>query len=142
MQIATGSLCKEMLTAARFGLVGLLATGIHVFVVWVLQFYTPLHPLLANAFAFLTAFGVSFSGHYVWTFQSPGNPRRAMRRFFLISACAFTINTLVLASLLHMEWLTPFFSTLVAIFVIPLITFLASRSWGFKVIKRSVTFMF
>jgi putative flippase GtrA len=70
---------RELLTLFRFGIVGVMATAVHIFVVWVLLNHTHLATLIANALAFLTAFGVSFSGHYFWTFQNPGAPGRAIR---------------------------------------------------------------
>jgi putative flippase GtrA len=122
---------RELLTVLRFGIVGVMATTVHIFVVWVLLNHTHLATLIANAFAFLTAFGVSFSGHYFWTFQNPGDPGRAVRRFLLISSGGFAMNTLFLASMLRMGWLSPFASAVVSVAVIPLATFLASRLWGF-----------
>jgi putative flippase GtrA len=55
-----------------------------------------------------------------------------LRRFFLISASAFAANTFLLAALLNADWLTPIATALSAATVIPLITFLASRMWGFR----------
>ncbi|GHU35128.1 GtrA-like protein [Betaproteobacteria bacterium] len=121
----------EVIVVARFGLIGIIATCVHVGVVWVLLSYTTLHTLIANAIAFLVALGFSFSGHYVWTFRSSGTLFRAMRRFLVISGSVFALNTFVLATILHTGWVSPFISTLIAIFVIPVITFLASRFWGF-----------
>jgi putative flippase GtrA len=120
-----------MFLLVRFGLVGMVATGVHIGVVWILLSYTTLHTLIANAIAFLVAFGFSFSGHYVWTFRSSDTLFRAMRRFLVISGSAFLLNTFVLAAILHTGWVSPFISTLLAIFIIPIITFLASRFWGF-----------
>jgi putative flippase GtrA len=123
---------RELLTILRFGIVGVMATAVHILVVWILLNHTHLPVLISNSFAFLTAFGVSFSGHYFWTFQNPGDPGRAIRRFLLISTGGFTTNTLFLAAMLRIEWLSPFGSVVVSVVVIPLATFLASRSWGFR----------
>jgi putative flippase GtrA len=124
-------LWREIFLAVRFGLVGVIATGVHIGVVWILLSCTTLHTLIANAIAYLTAFGFSFSGHYVWTFRASGTLFRAMRRFLGISGSAFVLNTLVLAAILRGGWVSPFISTILAIFIIPVITFLASRFWGF-----------
>ena len=125
-------LWREAIIAARFGLVGIAATAVHILVVYVLLSETLLPTLLANTLAFLTAFGISFSSNYIWTFQSPGNPPRALRRFLLISVSAFAINTLILAVILSAQWLSPFFAVTVSSTVMPLITFLVSRLWGFQ----------
>jgi putative flippase GtrA len=121
-----------MIVVSRFGLVGLIATVIHIVVVWRLIDMTPLPVLVANLVAFLTAFGVSFAGNYYWTFRNPGRPGRTMRRFFLVSASAFGANTILLGVILNKGWLTPTVSAITAAAVIPLITFLASRLWCFR----------
>jgi len=125
-------LWHELVVVARFGMVGITATAVHILMVWLLLSETALPPLIANMFAFLTAFGISFAGNYLWTFGSPGNPGKAMRRFVLISASAFAVNTLLLASLLRGGWLSPTVAAIVSAAVVPAITFVASRLWGFK----------
>lgn len=131
-------LWRELVVAARFGLVGIIATGVHILVVWLLVLQTTLPTLLANMLAFLSAFGISFSGNYIWTFGMPGQPCKAMRRFLLISVIAFALNSLLLAGLLHAEWLEPTASAIVSIAVIPPITFCASRLWGFHSQSRAI----
>jgi putative flippase GtrA len=127
---------RELFTAARFGVVGIAATVVHILIVWTLLSVTLLSALVANTFAFLIAFGVSFAGNYLWTFGSPGCPAQAARRFFVISGGAFAVNILLLASLVHGAWLSPVASAIVSAAVIPVITFTANRLWGFRRPKR------
>ena len=116
----------ELFRASRFGMVGAIATFIHILVVWGLIENTRLPVMLANLLAFSTAFGLSFAGHYYWTFRSPGNPVRAMRRFFLVSVTAFSTSSLLLAALLKLEWPSPAIDAVLAAAVMPAITFLVS----------------
>ncbi|MDK9689835.1 GtrA family protein [Azospira sp.] len=127
------SLLCELFLAIRFSIVGAVAAIIHIAVVWVLIERVLFPPLEANLIAFLSAFGFAFCGHYRWTFQKPGHPGQAMRRYFVISAVAFVLNTLLLAGFLKTGWLPPSVSAIVAALVIPVVTFLASRLWGFRV---------
>lgn len=122
----------ELFLAIRFGLVGILATTIHITVVWTLLSTTLLQVLVANTIAFASAFGVSFAGNYLWTFGSPCSPRRAMLRFLTISASAFLLNTFLLGTILEFGWFDPTSAAISSAAVIPVITFLASRFWGFK----------
>lgn len=124
-------LLQELVIASRFTLVGIAATGIHVLVLWLLVEKTSLPTLGANLFAFLSAFGLSFIGNYIWTFSAPGNPCKAARRFLLISGSAFVVNTLLLVGLLASEWLKPMEAAMLSAVVIPCITFFLSRLWAF-----------
>ena len=125
-------LWHEMMIAARFGIVGMVSTAVHIMIVWLLLVSTASPPRVANTFAFLTAFGISFVGNYRWTFGSPGNLRRAIKRFLLISVSAFAVNTLLLAVLLRGEWFSPIVAAIFSAAVVPFITFLTSRFWGFQ----------
>lgn len=124
---------KEFLIALRFGAVGGVATAIHLVILFVLLSHISLSLFLANATAFGCAFGVSFLGNYRWTFGAPGAVRLAVLRFFVVSLLAFLVNNLVLAAMLQANWLEPTLSALVSALVIPVITFLASRFWAFKI---------
>jgi len=123
----------EILTVARFGLVGVTATIIHMLVAAALITQVKIHPFLANTIAFSVAFFISFFGHYFWSFQSKAqSTNKAIKRFFLIAAGGFGFNTLVLATLLKSGITTPLLSTMIAIAVVPFMTFIASRFWAFK----------
>lgn len=127
-----GRALKELLIALRFGVIGIAATTLHIGVVWALVGSTQLPALLANLIAFLCAFVLSFTGNYIWTFSAPGSPGKAMRRFFLISLSAFLANSTLLAAILASGWLSPRLAAVASASVVPGITFLASRLWGFR----------
>jgi putative flippase GtrA len=123
---------REFLYAARFGIVGTVATLVHLAVVWMLIERAELPPLAANSLAFLSAFGISFAGNYYWTFGRAGPRKAAMQRFFLVSSSAFAVNTLALAALISTGWLAPSTAAVCAAFLIPAATFVASRWWAFR----------
>lgn len=128
---------RDLAMAARFGLVGLAATGTHMLALLLFCERTALPLLLSNTLAFLVAFGISFGGHYFWTFRSPGAPLRAAGRFFVIAGIAFLCNTLTLLAVNASGFLSPFHASLAAIFVIPPTTYIASRLWGFPSAQSS-----
>ena len=123
---------NEVIIVGRFGIVGLIATAVHLVVVWILIEVTTLPTLIANTFAFITAFVVSFSGHYLWTFSNQGRMSEALIKFLLISLSGFSANSFILAGLLHVEWFSPSMSSTLAVAAVPVITFFSSRLWGFK----------
>lgn len=123
---------RETFIILRFGLVGIMSTAIHITVVWLLLTRSNIAPVLANALAFLTAFGFSFSGNYLWTFRSLGNLQRAIFRFFVIAISAFVANSLLLVFLIHRGWFSPVVSAVFSSSITPVLSFLASRFWAFK----------
>lgn len=126
------SVWREVVIATRFGLVGIVATTVHIVVVWLVLHQMDFSPISANTLAFTVAFGISFLGNYIWTFRSPGSPRRAMFRFFMISASAFLVNTLILTLLVQGGWFSPVVSSIISASSVPFISFVASRLWGFR----------
>ena len=125
-------LAHEVFLVGRFAIVGLVATGVHMFTVWALIEWRGVAPLRANFAAFLAAFSVSFTGHYLWTFSAPGSSVRALLRFLLVSGTAFLFNTALLAFLLEEGWMSPPIAAVLAAGVVPVVTFLASRVWVFR----------
>lgn len=122
----------ELFLVLRFGLIGGLATGIHILVLWVLLSGSSLPVLLANTVAFLGAFGFSFAGNYFWTFRASGSLGQAMLRFLIVSASAFLLNSALLAAILWSGRMDSTVAALGSAAVIPVITFLASRFWAFQ----------
>lgn len=116
---------------SRFSVVGVAATLCHMLIVWTL-ITMGISTLLANVLAFLSAFAVSFGGHYWWTFRVPGNPKRAATRFLIISSAAFAANNMLLVILLRVSWFSPVVSAVIAAMVIPVLTFMLSRLWAFQ----------
>jgi putative flippase GtrA len=122
---------QEALVLFRFGMVGAVATALHMFALTILASNTHFPILLINTFSFFFAFLLSFFGHYFLTFRTSGHLGRAIQRFFLVSGSAFIVNTLVLATLLEAEILPPLHAAIASLLIIPAITYLASRLWVF-----------
>lgn len=127
---------REAINGARFGLVGLASTTVHVAIVGIAVTFTEITALVANALAFFMALGVSYTGNYLWTFRSPGEPRRALLRFFLVAIFALSLNSTILGFFLHKNWFEPLTAAAISAAVIPFITFLCSRLWVFEKFEK------
>ena len=117
---------------SRFTLVGLAAACVHIGIVWGLITQLGIEALLANFVAFLTAFIVSFTGQYLWTFRSDRAWQSALKRFFLVSLSGFALNNIALITLLSLEFMSDSHAAILAACIIPAITYLAGRLWAFK----------
>ena len=116
-----------------FVLVGCAAAATHWLTVITLVSGLALAPLQANVLGWLTAFGVSFCGHYLLTFRHHNAPLvRAALRFFGVSALGFAINEAAYAWLLHAT--TFRYDILLAgvLIGVAVMTFILGRFWAFR----------
>jgi putative flippase GtrA len=116
----------------RFGIVGLTAATVHFTTVVLFVQYAGLHPLVANAFAFLVSFQVSYFGHRTWTFSGTAALHRvALPKLVLVQVCAFIANESLFYVFLQMH--LPYqVALLIVLSILPIFTFLLSRFWVFK----------
>ena len=127
------NLRQEGWRLAKFGALGGLTTLSHLAIALVALEKFAWHPILANLFAFLFAFVISFLGHYYFTFSDlRGKLLPAMRIFLLIAFGGFLVNNALLVWLLSERWLGDAQAIIISVLVVPLATFLAARFWAFR----------
>ncbi len=115
----------------RFGMVGGAATATHFIVALALISMT-VHPLWANAWAFLIAFQVSFFGHRGFTFRSRALPvATSVRRFAVTALCGFALSEMLLAGLLRWTEFSEPSVLAIALATVATLTFLMGRFWAF-----------
>lgn len=116
----------------RFGIVGLTAAVIHYSIVVELVQKMSLPPLIANVFAFLIAFQMSYWGHRLWTFNdSVSLHRDAFPKLLLVQSVNFTINESLFY--LFMVWGLPYnIALLIILSILPILTFASSKLWVFR----------
>ena len=125
-------LLGELLTVTRFGIVGAVATLVHLSCARLLVARAGWDPYLANLTAFGCAFVVSFVGQYRWTFRSRRRPGSAFRRFLGVSVGAFLLSTLGLYLLLRVTAQPAPAAVSLAALSIPVFTYLLNRLWVFR----------
>lgn len=120
----------------KFGAVGVLASLTHALIFHLLYTTVTNSHLIANVFAFLVAFVVSYAGHFHWTFRGESQLIRsqgaAFFRFFRTALIGLAINlffaqaTISWLGLHHYVYLTCLF------FVTPIVVFLLTKFWVMK----------
>jgi putative flippase GtrA len=122
----------EIQKLSRFVAIGVAATAVHMAVVWSLISLVDTEPLLANLAAFLIAFVVSFTGQYFWTFRSTRRLSSAITRFFVVAFSAFLLNNVALVALLNAQLMSASLAAVIAVCVIPAISYVLGRFWAFQ----------
>lgn len=130
---ATGTLIllKPLVTQfAKFGVVGIVATLLHVAVYALLIESAEFPAQAANVTGFVAAVLVSFAGHTRWTFDKSGSG--VFIKFFITAVTGIGLNSAAVHIII--EWLTaPYFYAIpFMIFITPPATFMISKFWAFK----------
>ena len=118
--------------AMRFGAVGLGATLVH-YGTAMLLIGRGIDPMLSNFCAFMTAFIVSFSGHFLWSFRhQDAEMGPALIRFSIVAACAFGLNQLAFAGVLKWTHLGHGLGLAIVLIGVAGTTFIFSKIWAFR----------
>ncbi len=125
------NITSEVASAARFGVIGLLAAGIHVAVAQALLWLSLAAPFVANASGFATSFVFAGLGHYYYSFAAKSPIWRSLYRYGLIALTGFAINSTILVVLLREGSLDEWVALLIAILIVPAGSWLLSRLWAF-----------
>jgi putative flippase GtrA len=115
----------------RFSGVGVLATLIHGLALNLLVLGAGLHPTLANTGAFLSAFSISYVGHYYFSFRSRQNHAAAAPKFFIAALIGLTLNTLTFAIMVNVLQLHYMLAFAGVTLILPPVMFLISRKYVF-----------
>ncbi|MEL6641038.1 MAG: GtrA family protein [Pseudomonadota bacterium] len=122
----------ELLKAARFAIVGAVATLVHLGVAQGVLAAGIATVFWSNALGFGVAFLAGFLGHHYFTFTQTAPFWQAFRRYGVIAVAGFIVNNVVLFGLVQSGVLNEAVALAIAITIVPVGTFLASRFWGFK----------
>jgi putative flippase GtrA len=121
----------------RFGIVGLLATGVHVLIFIGCIEILDIAPLWANFPAFLVALITGFIGHFSWTFraqqrESGNNWKPVLFKFTLVSFVGLGLNTLVVYLVVNLLGHPYPHAVLLMVTVVPATLFLLQKFWAFN----------
>jgi putative flippase GtrA len=134
----TGSPLLQLLAQGmRFGIVGMLATGVHIMVFVACIEILDIAPLWANFPAFAVALITAFIGHFTWTFRMQqrsleNNWKPAMFKFTLVSFIGLGLNTLVVYLVVTLLGHPYPHAVLLMVTVVPATMFLLQKFWAFS----------
>lgn len=116
----------------RFGIVGLLAGILHFLVVVILVQYWFLKPLIANVFALMLSFQLSYWGHRLWTFQNTSTlHREAFPKLLVVQLLNFSANEFLFYLFLILDLPYPI-ALLIVLTILPIFTFFSNKFWVFR----------
>lgn len=114
----------------RFGITGLMATGIHVVVAVTLITRLSMFPYVANPVAFLTATGFSYATNTLWSFSSQMS-HRTMLRYACVAVlgCLATVAIAAAAEIAHLDYRL---GILLVIALVTPTTFVLHSLWTYR----------
>ncbi len=121
----------EFWRVARFSVVGIVATVVHVSVAILVIDYAGVSPVAGSVIGFLAAFLISYIGHFRFTFQVRGRYRDYVLRFAVGSLVSFVLSTVlvwVLTGPLRVDAKLALVATGI---VVPITNYLINRLWVF-----------
>ena len=131
--MTTANFIDKLPRPLKFAMVGAIAAAVHFSVVLLLVETLDLKPLLANIFAFLTAFCVSFSGQKLFTFADRQKSLRdSLGPYFLISLISFGCNELLFSIALYLFHVPYQLALLMVLLIVAIGTYLGSKYWAFS----------
>jgi putative flippase GtrA len=115
----------------RYSLVGCISTLIYFPSVFILVELFHYSPLFGSSLAFLIMTLISFFLNKTFTFGSDFSHQKLLR-FLIVSAVGFTLNFLIMFTIVNVLSFHYSIGELVTILIIPIINFLLNNYWTFK----------
>ena len=117
----------------RFGIVGIIAVTVHFSILIFLVEREHFTPLVANIFAFLISFQVSYWGHRSWTFYGTTTKHRvALPKLFLIGCSGLVANEGLFYIFLTLFKLPYPLAQFFVLTILPLVNFTLGKFWVFR----------
>ncbi|MFC1771772.1 GtrA family protein [Pseudomonadota bacterium] len=130
------SLATTLRQAFKFGLVGILATLVHISIFVFCIEALDIRPFLANFPAYGVAVLVGFWGHFSWTFKrDDANDQRfwaqALTKFVIVSLLGLGLNSMIVYGVVDLMGWSYHIAILLMVTVTPAIVFVLSKLWAF-----------
>jgi len=84
--------------AVRFGLVGLINTGVGLLAIYAVLYFGSTGPVIANAAGYAIGLAVSFVLNRLWTFEDRSAIKRVLPRYLVTAGVAYLCNLAVVVA--------------------------------------------
>jgi putative flippase GtrA len=124
-------LAEEFWRLARFSVVGVVATVLHIGVAMTAVAAAGANPTVAAMIGFTAAFAVSYFGHFRFTFAASGRHRDYLLKFAVSSLASLVLSTgmvWVATAILRIDYKPALFALAV---IVPVCNYLVNRFWVF-----------
>jgi putative flippase GtrA len=124
-------LVEEFWRLARFSIVGVVATVLHIGVAMIAVAAAGANPTVAAMIGFTAAFAVSYFGHFRFTFAASGRHRDYLLKFAVSSLASLVLSTgtvWVATAILGIDYKPALFALAV---IVPVCNYLVNRFWVF-----------
>lgn len=115
----------------RFGLAGLMGTGVYVMATLMLERYSGLSAPLCGSVAFALVVAGNYCVHRTWTFRSNRGHLQAAPRFVVTSVGGLALNGLILSILARWTSFSQGEALVIGIGVVLMWNYLLNRVWVF-----------
>jgi putative flippase GtrA len=120
----------------KFASVGLLATVVHVAIVFVLVEGADAEPVLASLPAFLSALFVSYLLNRRWTFQPAVSGFRCFSKYMFVALGGMLLNAIIMFAIVYVVHGPYVLGLAIVVAVVPVVSFVFHRDWTFERLGR------
>ncbi len=121
----------ELVRIIKFGLVGVVNTGVFFLFFFLFFNVIRINYLIATTFSYFIATVNSFLLNRRWTFESYGDSRKKFIKFVFVNVAAISVNSVMMFFLVDIIKFHPWFAQLLTICVTMCVNYLGNRFWTF-----------
>jgi len=126
---------------SKFGIVGAIATALHIGLFTMFVETGMASPLIANLLAFVPSFLVSFYSHFIWTFKCSSEYGRkyvlwTMAKFLSAALLGIGLNSLWVYLVTDYFMIEYYYSILCFVFITPAVSFVVNKVFVFKKLQQ------
>lgn len=125
-----------LLQIARFGVTGVLATGVHYCVLWFFSNYHDVTPWTSSGLGFCAAVGVTWVGQRYWVFPSKKIHLFTIMKFCSVAFFGLSGNVVIMFIFTDIWQKSAEAGFAAGVILIPAMSFLLSKIWVFAAAER------